>query len=115
MKFSLSEPIFQRFDVLQIMLYTRSKSPIMVKRKIMMRSPGTSARILLDGQNGPWDRAKVEQIVKGGKRTIVTLEQKIPVHLTYQTAWHDEDGVLHFNEHLYGRDKKLRAALDHAR
>ncbi len=100
MKFSLSEPIFQRFDVLQIMLYTRSKSPKMVKRKIMIRSPGTGARILLVGQNGPWDRAKVDQIVMGGKRTIVKLERKTPVHLRYQTAWHDEDGVLHFNERL---------------
>ncbi len=79
---------------------------------IRLSDPAALAVFLLNSQKGPWDRDKVDQIVKGGKRTIVTLEKKIPVHLTYQTAWHDEDGVLHFNEDLYGRDKKLMAALE---
>jgi L,D-transpeptidase YcbB len=35
----------------------------------------------------------------------------IPVHLTYQTAFVDDDGKLEFREDLYGRDQALLAIL----
>jgi murein L,D-transpeptidase YcbB/YkuD len=35
----------------------------------------------------------------------------IPVHLTYQTAFVDEQGKLEFREDIYGRDKALLAVL----
>lgn len=35
----------------------------------------------------------------------------VPVHLTYQTAFVDEDGKLEFREDVYGRDKALLAIL----
>lgn len=78
---------------------------------VRLSDPAALAVFLLNGQDGPWDRARVGNIVKGGKRTIVSLAEKVPVHLAYLTAWHDEEGVLHFNEDIYGRDDKLRAAL----
>jgi murein L,D-transpeptidase YcbB/YkuD len=36
----------------------------------------------------------------------------LPVHLTYQTAFLDEDGKLEFREDIYGRDKALLAILN---
>ena len=35
----------------------------------------------------------------------------IPVHLVYQTAWGDKNGVLQFSKDLYGRDQQLIQAL----
>jgi murein L,D-transpeptidase YcbB/YkuD len=35
----------------------------------------------------------------------------VPVHLTYQTAFVDEDGKLEFRDDVYGRDKALLAIL----
>ncbi len=78
---------------------------------IRLSDPAALAVFLLSEQKGPWDRTRVDSIVKAGKRTIVSLDQKVPVHLAYLTAWHDEEGVLHFSEDLYGRDDKLRTAL----
>ena len=47
------------------------------------------------------------------KTNYVTLAQKIPVHITYFTAYVDEDGVLRFFDDVYGFDKsqKLKGAL----
>ena len=63
---------------------------------IRLSDPAALAVFLLDAQNDPWDRARVDTMVKGGKRTIVSLPEKVPVHLTYMTAWHDEDGAAAF-------------------
>ena len=35
----------------------------------------------------------------------------MPVHLTYQTAFVDEDGKLEFRDDIYGRDKALLAIM----
>ncbi|HZH71332.1 MAG TPA: L,D-transpeptidase family protein, partial [Mariniphaga sp.] len=39
------------------------------------------------------------------EKKIIRLEEKIPVHLTYQTAWRDKDDLLHFREDIYGFDE----------
>jgi murein L,D-transpeptidase YcbB/YkuD len=42
---------------------------------------------------------------------IVPLNQPMPVHITYMTAWVDNDGVTQFAPDIYGRDAKLDKAL----
>ena len=79
---------------------------------IRLSDPHAMAVFLLDQGDGSWNRQRVEAIVDSAKRTIVNLPERIPVHLAYLTAWHDEEGVLHFNEDLYGRDKRLLQALN---
>lgn len=79
---------------------------------IRLSDPHAMAVFLLDQGDGSWNRQRVEAIVDSAERTIVNLPERIPVHLTYLTAWHDEEGVLHFNEDLYGRDKRLLKALN---
>ena len=44
----------------------------------------------------------------------VTLEEKIPVYVTYRTAWRDDAGVRHFRADVYGRDRDAVAALAQA-
>jgi murein L,D-transpeptidase YcbB/YkuD len=43
--------------------------------------------------------------------TYVDLDQDVPVHLMYMTAWVDQKGNIRFTEDDYGRDKKLQRAL----
>ena len=79
---------------------------------IRLSDPHAMAVFLLDQGDGSWNRQRVEAIVDSARRTIVNLPERIPVHLAYLTAWHDEAGVLHFNEDIYGRDKRLLQALN---
>ncbi len=55
------------------------------------------------------DRVKVALADK--QTTIIPLRQPIPVHLTYFTAWSDEDGTVNFRRDIYERDASLAAAL----
>ncbi len=42
---------------------------------------------------------------------ILDLKNDVPVHLMYMTAWIDQEGNIHFNEDVYGRDAELNRAL----
>jgi murein L,D-transpeptidase YcbB/YkuD len=52
----------------------------------------------------------INEIIKSGKRTVVTLKKPIPVHITYRTVWIGDDGAVHFSRDVYGRDKLLEKA-----
>ena len=41
----------------------------------------------------------------------VTLDNAVPVFITYFTSWVDEDVLLHFADDISGHDKKLAAHL----
>lgn len=56
-------------------------------------------------------RGKIDRIVASKKRTVVKLKQKIPVHVTYLTAWVNKDGSVQYRRDIYGRDKILAKAL----
>jgi murein L,D-transpeptidase YcbB/YkuD len=55
------------------------------------------------------DRIK-GMIAQGGEQDI-QLPTFIPVNLTYQTAFVDDDGKLQFRDDIYGRDRTLLAIL----
>ncbi len=54
--------------------------------------------------------AKLKALV-GGKETAVALTHKIPVHITYFTAWIDDSGELQLRNDLYGHDKHMEQML----
>ena len=45
------------------------------------------------------------------ERIVITLANPVPVHLSYQTAWVDKDGSIHFTSDIYGLDKGTRNYL----
>jgi murein L,D-transpeptidase YcbB/YkuD len=58
-----------------------------------------------------WDRDKVATNVENGKSQTVKLPAKVPVHLTYFTAWPDETGKIIYYKDLYERDRTMEKAM----
>jgi murein L,D-transpeptidase YcbB/YkuD len=51
------------------------------------------------------------RILNTGQETQLNLDVHIPVHLTYWTAWVDDDGGLNFRDDVYGRNARLGQAM----
>ena len=56
------------------------------------------------------DANKLRKMVGGAERWV-NLDTKIPVHVTYFTAWVDDDGKLQIRDDIYGHDKRIVQAL----
>jgi murein L,D-transpeptidase YcbB/YkuD len=57
-----------------------------------------------------WDAAKVDAEMHGTDNNSVKVPKKIPVYITYGTAY-IKDGLLYFGNDLYDRDDKLVAQV----
>ncbi len=71
--------------------------------------PVKLAAVLLKPQG--WSEQRIRNQIASGKRRIVRLKTKIPVHVTYLTSWVNKDGTVNFRKDVYGRDKRLMKAL----
>lgn len=58
-----------------------------------------------------WSREQVDQRA-AGQHGRETLSVKVPVYVTYFTAWPDEAGKVGYFNDVYSRDEKILAALD---
>jgi murein L,D-transpeptidase YcbB/YkuD len=58
-----------------------------------------------------WSEQKVAATIASGEHTPVKMSKKLPVHLTYFTAWTDENGNLSYFPDVYKRDGYLAKAL----
>jgi murein L,D-transpeptidase YcbB/YkuD len=54
--------------------------------------------------------ARIKKLI-GGRETRLDLTRHVPVHITYFTAWVDEEGKLQLRNDIYGHDAKVRKAL----
>lgn len=77
---------------------------------VRVEEPLRLAQYLL-GEQG-WDRARLEAAFAKGERKTVVLDNPVPVHLVYFTAWVDENGEANFREDLYGWDRQLQRVLE---
>jgi murein L,D-transpeptidase YcbB/YkuD len=66
-------------------------------------------QLLVD--NPDWPREKIEQAIPDGKTIRIPLKQKMPLVITYWTAFVDSEGVFNFREDIYGRDARFVEAL----
>ncbi len=58
-----------------------------------------------------WGRTRVDAAFRSNINREVRLSRKIPVHVTYFTAWAEEDGRLRYFKDLYGHDRRMLKAL----
>jgi murein L,D-transpeptidase YcbB/YkuD len=77
---------------------------------IRVEDPTALAAFVLEGTAG-WDRTIIEKHLRDGEQRIVWLQQPIPVHLLYWTAWTDASGMVFFRKDIYDRDAPLMRAL----
>ncbi len=77
---------------------------------IRVQNPANLAEVVLAGMEG-WSLASIKAAIGNNKRRIVRLDEPLPVHLTYLTAWVNKDSSVHFRDDIYDRDKRLREAL----
>ena len=77
---------------------------------IRVEKPLEFAALVLGSDQG-LDRTAIEEIVAMGKQTRVELRNPLPIHLTYFTAWIDDDGIPQFFNDIYGRDTIVRQVI----
>lgn len=77
---------------------------------IRLSDPLALAQLLLNNKKG-WDAQKIAAVIESGKTTTVYLDNPMPVHIEYWTAWVDSEDKLHFRKDIYGRDGPLWQAL----
>ena len=77
---------------------------------VRVDNPAGLADVLLAKQG--WTPERIASAVDTGVETVVTLDAPVPVHITYVTAFMNQDGELHYRRDIYGRDSKLIAALE---
>jgi len=53
-----------------------------------------------------------QSVLRSGQQTRINLEEPVPVHLEYRTAFTKATGELHFRPDVYRRDARLYAALE---
>jgi len=74
-----------------------------------VQDPFDLAEVILADQG--WSRARLDAANQAGDRLVVTLEDPIPVYISYITAWANKDGTVHFRDDIYGRDARLADAI----
>ena len=58
-----------------------------------------------------WNMDKINEILKSGETTTITLPKPINIYLIYLTAAVDQDNNLMFMKDVYNRDKAIAKAM----
>jgi murein L,D-transpeptidase YcbB/YkuD len=76
-----------------------------------VQNPNLLAQVILKKDKG-WSEARVESTFDAGDDHHVTLDQKIPVYVTYFTLRVNEDGSFTSFNDLYGHDSRMTTVLE---
>ena len=77
---------------------------------VRLERPVELAEALLRG-DPDWDLSAINAAIASGETRRIRLGKPMPVVLTYQTAFAEADGSIHFRPDVYGRDTKLTLTL----
>ena len=77
---------------------------------IRLQEPFQFAYSLLRKQEVDPER-KFQEVLQKEEETYINLSRKIPVYITYRTAFFDDFGQVHYRADVYGRDALVYMAL----
>ena len=69
---------------------------------------------LLLSPTGQWDRAQIDRTINTGRTVQARLAAPVPVYIAYFTAAATTDGEIITYNDIYGRDRRVRQALNRA-
>ena len=75
----------------------------------LARPRDLAIEILKDDKN--WTVEKIDTAMNRRVERTYNLKTKIPVYISYFTAWVDSTGQIHFYDDVYERDKHLSKIL----
>lgn len=78
---------------------------------VRLEHPEALAAWVLAGEDGDWDRPRIERAMHSRDEKWVRLGHEIPVHIAYFTVVVDEDGTPRFLADIYGHDKAQQTRL----
>lgn len=67
--------------------------------------------VAITKKHGGWSERKVDEAMHADSENIFSLKKKIPVYISYFTAWADDDGNVGFYDDIYNRDNRLASLL----
>ncbi len=73
---------------------------------VRVENPRRFAEVILG-----WDSEKVASAIASGRNQGVKVSSPVQVHLTYFTAWPDENGRIRYFADVYGRDRLVAEAM----
>ena len=79
---------------------------------VRVRDPLKLAEIILGADKG-MTRAQINQLAQSGPdNNEIKLSQPIPIHLTYFTAWVDDNGKLQTAADVYGHEPRVQLGIE---
>ncbi len=73
---------------------------------VRVENPFELAEVLL-ANSTTWTNEDLHYFSTRTKTKVIKLDQPIPIHITYMTAWADEHGIVHFRPDIYKRDSQV--------
>jgi murein L,D-transpeptidase YcbB/YkuD len=81
---------------------------------IRLQNPLNFAEKVFKGRSG-FDKAKVQQVIASGQQAHYAFPEAVTLYVTYRTVGVANDGTPVFRDDVYGRDKRVVAAMGRPR
>jgi len=65
----------------------------------------------LTQHNVVWPTSRIDSVLNTDKETSISIQHKMPVYITYFTAWVDTEGQLNFRNDIYHLDERLQKEI----
>ncbi len=70
---------------------------------------GLAASIIRDDFS--YNKEQIEGRIRSGQNQRYNIDEELPIHLVYMTAWVDDSGTLQFRDDIYGKDSMHAKAI----